>query len=124
MLFPLRKLAKRQMGMLLGLLLGSSAYAQISSLSLSSGTAAKGGSVSLDLSLNAASPAPAGLQWTLSYAPVDISSLSLVAGPALAAAAKTLTCNSSIGSVTCLATGVNAGVISSGVVAVVTVTIA
>jgi uncharacterized protein (TIGR03437 family) len=119
-----RKLAQRQIGILLGLLLSSSAYAQGPSLSLASGSAPIGGSVSLNLSLNAGASSPAALQWTLSYVPSGISSLSMVAGPALTAAGKTLNCNSSSGSVICLATGMNANTITSGVVAVVTATVA
>ncbi|MBZ5621856.1 MAG: cell shape-determining protein, partial [Acidobacteriia bacterium] len=82
----------------------------------------KGGALSLNLSLNAATSAPAGLQWTLAYAPSDISSLTAVAGLALGTS-KTLSCSSGTGSLTCLATGMNASTISSGVVAVVTATL-
>jgi len=121
---PLQKLAKHQIVTLLPvLLLGSFAYAQGPSLSLASGSAVKGGALSLNLALNAATSAPAGLQWTLSYAPSDIISLSMVAGPAMTSAGKTLNCYSSTGSVICLATGMNASTISSGVVAVVTATL-
>ena len=104
------------------LFLGSSALAQ--SLSLASGSAISGSSLSLNLSLDAAASAPAGLQWTLSYAPGAVTSLGTAAGPALTAADKTLACNSGSGLVTCLAYGMNENVIGSGVVAVVTVTLA
>ena len=121
---PLRTLAKHQIVALLAMLLsGSFAYAQGPSLSLASGSALKGGALSLNLSLNAATSIPAGLQWTLSYSPSDISSLSATAGPALTGAGKTLNCNSSTGSVMCLASGMNATNINSGVVAVVTATL-
>ena len=120
----LQKLTRYQIGIFLAaLLLGSSAYAQGPSLSLASGSAVKGGTLSLNLSLNAAANAPAGLQWTISYAPADITSLSAVAGPALTAAGEALNCISGGGSLTCLATGMTDSTISSGVVAVVTATL-
>jgi uncharacterized protein (TIGR03437 family) len=101
-------------------LLAGYGYAQSPSLSLASGSAVKGATLSLNLSLNAATSAPAGLQWTLSYTPADVASLNLVAGPVLTAAGKTLNCSAGVGSVTCLATGINTNAIGSGVVAVVT----
>jgi uncharacterized protein (TIGR03437 family) len=94
-----------------------------STLTLASGIAAKGTTVSLNLSLTAGSSTPADLQWTLSYLPSDLSSLSLAAGPALTAAGKTLSCSSATGSLTCLAMGTNDNTISSGVVGVVTATV-
>src|SRR5579871_3209537 len=121
---PLRTLAKHLMVALLPVLLsGRLAYAQGPSLSLASGSTVKGSALSLNLSLNAGSSAPAGLQWTLSYAPSDISSLTMSAGSALTAAGKTLSCNAGTGSVMCLASGMNATAIGSGVVAVVTATL-
>src|ERR1035438_5573896 len=86
-------------------LLGSLAFSQTSSLSLSSGSAVEGGSVSLNLSLSASGGAPAGLQWTLSFVPTDATSVVVAAGAALSGASKTLTCNSVSGSVTCMAIG-------------------
>ena len=106
------------------LCLGGSAYGQVSSLNLASGSAVKGGSISLNLSLSVSGAAPAGLQWTLAYPSSDITSFNIVAGPALTAVSDTLTCASGVGMVNCLATGMNSSTISSGVVAVVTATIA
>jgi uncharacterized protein (TIGR03437 family) len=98
-------------------------FAQGPSLSLASGTTVKGGSVALNLSLSPASETPSGLQWTLSYPPADVTAVSLVAGSALTAANKTLTCSAVAGSVTCLAMGADTAAISSGVVAVLTATV-
>jgi len=67
-------------------LLGSLAFSQTSSLSLSSGSAVEGGSVSLNLSLSASGGAPAGLQWTLSFVPTDATSVVVAAGAALSGA--------------------------------------
>jgi uncharacterized protein (TIGR03437 family) len=106
------------------LLLGGPACGQ-TMLSLSSGSAIPGGSVSLTLVLTIVSgAAPAGLQWTLSYAAGDVVSVSTVAGAAITGAGKTLYCNPKSGSVTCIATGMNTTAMSSGVVAVVTLGLA
>src|SRR5947207_1276414 len=82
------------------LLLASSAYSQ-TGLSLASGTAVQGGSVSLNLSLNASTAS--SLQWTLSYAPGDIISVSVAPGTALTAAGKTIQCSTGTGATICLA---------------------
>ena len=98
--------------------------ASTTTLSLSSGSVTKGNSVSLNLSLAVSGSAPAGMQWTLSYPTTDVTSVTVAAGSALTSAAKTLTCASQTGSVSCVASGMNANPVSSGVVAVVTVTTA
>ena len=61
------------------------------------------------------------MQWTLSYSASDIVSVNISAGAALTAVGKTVTCSSGTGSVTCLASGMNANPIGNGVVAVVAV---
>src|SRR6266498_2208980 len=118
------KLTKSALFLLVfALFLGCSAYAQSTNLGLSSGSGVQGGSVSLNLSLTAdPTNPPAGLQWTFSYSATDIVSLSVTAGPALTAVSKTLSCNPTSGSITCLAMGGNSDPIGSGVVAVVGVT--
>src|ERR1700722_15152926 len=64
-----------------------------SSLVLSSGTVAPGDSVTLNLTLSSAFDSqPAGIQWTLSYPAPKFLVWSMVAGPALIAAGKTITC--------------------------------
>lgn len=99
-----------------------SAYAQNPSLTLASGSTSKGGSVSLNLSFNAASSSTASLQWTLSYPTSAVTSLSVVAGSALTASGKSLGCNSGQGTLICIVAGMNSTAIGSGVVAVVTAT--
>ena len=100
------------------------AFGQSTSLALSSGTTGLNGTVSLNLSLTSpATNIPSGIQWTLSYTAGDVASVSIAAGPALTAANKTLNCNTIKGSSTCLAVGLNANPIHTGVVAVVTVTL-
>ena len=113
----------RQIVLLLSLLFGlGSAHGQSTSLSLASGSALPGGALSLNLTLNAATGSvPSAMQWTLSYATSDIVSVNVSAGAALASAGKTIACNSGSGSLTCVASGMNASLIGNGVVAVVAV---
>src|ERR1035441_9363379 len=68
-------------------------------LALSSGTAAANGAATLNLSLTSPTGSePAGLQWTLTYSPGDIVSMSAVAGTSATTAGKSLTCSASSGS--------------------------
>ena len=117
--------AKQRIAFLLFCFLpGSLAFSQTVSLSLSSGSAVEGGSVALNLSLSSSGGAPAGLQWKLSFASSDVSSVSLAAGTVLTSASKTLSCNPVAGSVTCVTFGMNEATIANGVAATVTVTLA
>jgi len=100
------------------------AFGQNDSLSLASGVASPDGAVSLNLSLSSGQGTPpAGLQWTMAYSPADIVSISAAAGPAAAAAGKSLSCAGTSGSYTCLLAGLNANTIPDGVAAIVTLTI-
>jgi chitinase len=79
----------------------------------------------LALSLDASPGSiPAASQWTVQYAPGDVTAANISAGPALTAAGKTLSCASSSGSLMCLASGLNTNTIANGVVALVNVTLA
>lgn len=98
--------------------------AQVSSLNLSSATSGPGSGISLALSLATGSTSPAGVQWTFTYSPSQISGVSATAGPAITAAGKTLSCAGAPGSFTCVAAGLNTNSIGSGVVASVQVTMA
>ncbi len=90
------------------------------SLALSSGTAASNGTVALNLVLTSpAGSEPAAIQWTLTYPPANVVSISVSSGAALTAASKTLSCSASSGAYICVAWGMNAGIISNGTVAVV-----
>ena len=102
----------------------SSLLAQ-SSLILSSSSVPAGGGVSLNLTLTSPPGSePAGLQWTFSYPASSIVPLSVNAGPALAAAGKTISCTGDVGGFTCLASGLNSYTIGNGMIATVTVTLA
>jgi len=81
---------------------------------------------SITFNMNLSSPPasiPAGLQWTLSYPPRDVVSLRITAGPVLLSAGKTLACNKTSASATCLVVGLNANPITDGRIAVVNVTL-
>ena len=111
---------KLQIGILLAFVTGSVSFAQSTALTLGSGSGVQGGSVSLNLSMTVGSPAPAGVQWTVSY-PSAVTSISGTAGPALIAAGKTLNCAAASGKLTCLTSGMNSNTIASGVVATVVI---
>ena len=101
-----------------------------STLVLSSGQAAPGASVVLNLTLSSAPGVqPAGVQWTLSYPAASVSLSSVDAGPALTASGKTINCARRVNpyrgvvEYACLAFGLNANTIGNGVVATVTVSL-
>jgi hypothetical protein len=73
----------------------------------------------MNLVLSGASPA--ALQWSLTYPAVNVTSIQARAGPAAAAAGKTLSCGTPGGITTCLVAGLNLNTIANGVVALVTV---
>lgn len=90
-------------------------------MSLSSGSAAPGGAVSLDLSLTVTPGSePAALEWTYIYSAADFTAISVTAGSAAVAAGKSVSCSAGSGSYTCLLFGLNNTALTSGVVAVAT----
>jgi hypothetical protein len=100
-------------------------FGQTHSLILSSGSTTPDGTVSLNLNLTSTNGRiPVGIQWTLTYSPSDVTAISVTAGPAATAAGKTLSCFASLGTYTCLASGMNTTAISNGAVAYVDLTIA
>src|SRR4051794_34328999 len=110
-------LTRKLITILPALLFGNVLMAQ-SSLSLSSLTVAAGSPVSLDLALGTGTGTqPAAIQWTFTYPAASVQALVVTAGPALTAAGKTLTCAGSSTAYICIGSGINANVISSGVVA-------
>ena len=103
------------------LLTYAASFGQQISLSLSSGSTAPGGTVSLsmDLALNGGIQ-PASLQWTLSYSQQDFASVQVSATPATTIAGKSISCTASAGSASCVLLGMNINPLSSGVLALVT----
>jgi uncharacterized protein (TIGR03437 family) len=101
-----------------------SAFGQTDSLTLSSGSDAPGGTVSLSLSLNSDTGShPAAVQWSISYSPVDLSLTQVLAGPAALAAGKSVSCTGSAGLYACVLWGLNANTIADGVIAVLALSI-
>jgi uncharacterized protein (TIGR03437 family) len=107
------------------LVTAQASYGQMDSLVLSSGTAGANGSISLNLTITSpAGDEPTAVQWTFTFPPSDLVSISASAGQAATNAGKTLSCASNSGTYTCLASGLNANIISNGTLAVVSVTLA
>jgi uncharacterized protein (TIGR03437 family) len=100
-----------------------SIHAQSDSLTLDSASAGPGGTLALNLVLNAGSTQPAAVQWTLNYDPAIITGFIISNGAGAAAASKSLACSSGSGTSTCLVAGLNQNVIANGTVAVVNVTL-
>ena len=101
------------------------AVAQQVVLTLSSGSTVPGGSTTLNLSLATSGGAqPAGVQWTLTYSPSDITGISFTAGTSSSVASKSISCSSTSGSTTCIDFGMNSNVIANGVLGIATVAIA
>jgi len=98
-----------------------SAMAQHVALSLGSGSAIPGRSVSLNLSLATSGGAqPTALQWIIAYPASAISSVSVTPGAAATAASKNVTCSSRTGSTICVVFGANDDALSNGVLATAT----
>src|SRR3954468_6361260 len=72
-------------------LAGSLASGQ-TSLIMASGTASRGTSTSLNLSLANSGTPSAAVGWTLSYPPADVAAVSVGTGPAASAAGKKVEC--------------------------------
>jgi Domain of unknown function (DUF4082) len=100
-------------------------FAQTTSLSLGSGAAAPGGSLSIPLSLAASGGQPAGLGWTFAWDTGKVAAVSAVASGNSSAAGKTLECGSAgAGRLTCLLSGTNSTGIANGAIGTVTLTLA
>lgn len=94
-----------------------------STLNLSSTSTPAGGAVILNLSLSSpAGSEPSAIQWTMDYPPAALSNVSVVSGSALSSAGKSLQCEPTSGSYTCIGYGLNETIIANGIVAEVTAT--
>jgi hypothetical protein len=119
------QLASRKALFWLPILLWTSALAAQNCLVLSPGAVSSDGTALLNLSLySAPGTAPAAVQWTFQYASSNIRSLTVDDGPMLTSAGKTALCAGSAAAYTCLAVGLNAKTIASGVIAKVTAALA
>ena len=110
-------------GVIAVLLSWAPAFAQTAALTLSSGSGQRGGKALLYVSLDAKGTQPAGLQWTLHYSASDFTSIQITAGPSAIATGKSVYCDNTSGSYTCLVVGLNSTTISDGVVAILSVLI-
>ncbi len=101
-------------------LISTPSHAQGLAFSLSSGSASRGGSTTLNLSLSGTtSGQPASLEWTVTYSPTDFSSAAVAVASAAVQASKSVSCESQTGSVTCILWGFSSSTIPNGVVATV-----
>lgn len=95
--------------------------AQTTALTLSSAPGSAGTTVSLPLSVTSTNAQPAALQWTLSYAASDVTSIAVTAGPAAGAAGKSVSCQSATTTTVCVLVGMNSAPIANGVIASIAV---
>ncbi len=110
--------------LMLALVSSPIASAQQVALTLGSGSAAPGGTTTVNLNLTPSGGAlPTGVQWRVTYPLTSIASVTFAAGPAATSAGKTLSCAANAGWVDCLLFGVNTTAIQSGVIATATVTV-
>jgi hypothetical protein len=99
-------------------------YGQSDTLALSSGTAGTNGIASLNLVLTSpAGSEPASIQFTLTYPATNVTSISVSPGPTATSAGKNVMCALASGAYTCVLYGLNATIISNGIVAVVNLTV-
>src|ERR1700693_2178714 len=95
---------------IVSLILARAAFGQSGpdSLALSSGTAVSNGRVALSLSLSSpAGSETSAVEWTLTYPPANVASISVSPGAAATAAGKTLNCYGASGTYTCVASAMN-----------------
>ncbi len=81
---------------------GGGAWAQTPSLSLSGGSGAPGGNVSVAISFVPNGAPATGVQWTMNYSTGDFSSVTVVESATATAGGDMLSCSKAPGQVTCL----------------------
>jgi uncharacterized protein (TIGR03437 family) len=104
--------------------LASSLAAQSVSFSVGSASGTAGATVSVPVSFSTSGDAqPTAFQWTLNF-PSSVTPIDATPGTALGVAGKSIDCRNASGSMTCLVFGLNTTVVSSGMLASVTLQIA
>jgi len=93
-------------------------------LTLSPGIGTRGSLVANLILSSPAGSQPAGIQWTLTFPPEEVVSITAVAEGSAIAAGKEIHCADAPGTYTCLLTGMNSTLIGDGVVAVLSVSLA
>ncbi len=109
-----------------GILLGSitATMAQNASIAIGSGTGIPGSGVSVPMTLTTSGGVkPSSLQWTMAYSS-DISNVVVAAAANATNAGKSVTCSSTSGKTTCVVYGMNSNLLSDGLFASVTLTVA
>jgi hypothetical protein len=107
------------------LVFSSPARCQIAALTLGAGSDIPGATVAIGITLSTNTLAPlAGLQWTVSYPPTQVSGITVIDGAAATAAGKTVSCSGGPGVYRCIVAGANQNLISTGVVALLSIQIA
>src|SRR5713226_9348909 len=101
---------------------GGGAWAQTPSLSLSAGSGAPGGNVSVAISFVPNGAPATGVQWTMNYSTGDFSSVTVVESATATAGGDVLSCSKAPGQVTCLILNLvsRAVLVPSGQIAVAT----
>jgi hypothetical protein len=101
---------------------GDRAWAQTPSLSLSGGSGARGGNVSVAISFVPNGAPATGVQWTMNYSTGDFSSVTVVESATATAEGDMLSCSKAPGQVTCLILNLvsHAVLVPSGQIAVAT----
>src|SRR5271156_695593 len=114
----------RRAPLLLVIVLGTCGhgFSQGVALGLSSGSGSPGGSVVLNVSLDATGDLPASTEWTLNYSTTDFTGATFASGGS--DTGKSLTCNTGAGTATCVVWGLNTASIPNNVLASVTLTLA
>jgi hypothetical protein len=101
------------------------AAAQSVVVSIGSGSAAPGASITVPVMTTASGGAqPAAVRWTIGYPSADLSIVNITAGASVTAASKSIACSSTAGSTTCVAYGINSNIIGNGALANVTFMVA
>ena len=120
LLMYLRRPAILSIALWIGVGLGQSA-----TVSLGSGSAQPGSSVSVPISFTGGTTLAAGVMWTFAYVPADITAISVTAGAVATAAGKSINCRAtSSGRHACVAVGVNKTAIATGTLATARFTLA
>jgi uncharacterized repeat protein (TIGR01451 family) len=101
-------------------LLSVVAFGQSVNLNLTSGSGTAGSTVSLALQMNNSGSGASALEWTVNAPIPDVQSITASAGPAAAAASKSIQCVVN----RCVLYGLNANVIPNGTVAILSVQLA
>src|SRR5581483_9753691 len=93
-------------------------------LSIATGSASAGTTVSLPVSFSGSGNSISALQWTINYSAGDFANVDVSVGPPAAATSKSVQCSAaSAGQYACVVMGLNQDAIADGVIATVNLTV-